>query len=67
MLTPIADRTTLFARVAVLEAENKELKAWVREALPSFRCTDEGYETCDIQTCWYRRGEKLLLEGADGG
>ena len=64
----IADtKQKMLSAYTAIEAENKELKAWVREAV-SIKCSCCDFcEThkCNPTTCFYRRGEKLLLEGAD--
>ena len=53
---------------AEMEAQNRGLRAWVREAV-SIKCSCCDFcEThkCNPTTCFYRRGQELL-EGADGG
>jgi len=65
----IADtKQKMLSAYTAIEAENKELKAWVREAV-SIKCSCCDFcEThkCNPTTCFYRRGQELL-EGADGG
>ena len=63
MLTPIADRTTLFARVSELEAQNNRLLETLRiiEGI-----IQQGYlKVADFERI--ERITKRVLEGADGG